>query len=322
MIRIISPGVGAAVQDLGRTGLGHIGVGQSGALDRRALRLANAMIGNCDSDAGIEVTLGGLSFEVVEPVTLAITGADTQATLDGRSLPRWWARHLQAGQTVRMGHSRTSMRAYIALAGGIDVPVTLGSRATDAKGGFGGLDGRALKASDRLSSFAATRQSSNVDFGLSPRAWPDLWREGSATTEVRFIPAAEWDDHDTSSQQLFCTTDWTIEPASNRIGYRLDGPVLVPVVRRELLSHGVLPGTIQLPPSGRPIIQMADANTVGGYPKLGVVIDADLSRLAQATLGSRLTFRPVTSAHARSARREEDALVLQIRRIAACQSKG
>ena len=322
MIRILTPGIGATVQDLGRRGYANIGIGCSGAMDRRALRVANVLLGNADGAAGIESTLGGLSFEALEPVTIALAGADTGATLDGRPLPRWWVCSLLPGQVFRMGHSRTGMRGYIAIAGGFEVPEVLGSRATDVKGGFGGHDGRALDTGDILTTAAAARDPRNLNFGLSPRAWPDFWVDGSGETELRFVPAKEWTDYTQETRALFCTTDWTIEPASNRIGYRLDGPEMVPTVRRELLSHGILPGTIQLPPSGRPVIQMLDANTVGGYPKLGVVIDADLPRLAQATLGSTLRFREVSAADARAVRRREDDLVSAIRRATSHQRKG
>lgn len=322
MIRILTPGLGATVQDLGRSGLANIGVGRSGAMDRRALRVANALLGNAEEAAGFEITLGGFSCEALEPVTIALAGADTGATLDGRPLPRWWARTLLPGQELRMGHSRTGMRGYIAVSGGLDVPEVLGSRATDAKGGFGGYDGRALKTGDILTTAAEVTGSRALDFGLSPRAWPDLWADGSGETEVRFVPAMEWADHDDETRALFCATGWTIEPASNRIGYRLDGPEMVPTIRRELLSHGILPGTIQLPPSGRPVIQMLDANTVGGYPKLGVVIDADLPLLAQATLGSTLRFREISAAEARAARRGEDDLISAVRRATSHQRKG
>ncbi|MBT9386182.1 biotin-dependent carboxyltransferase family protein [Pseudooceanicola sp. CBS1P-1] len=315
MIRIHSPGLGASVQDLGRSGWRAIGVGSAGAMDARALRIANALLSNPETAAGIEFTLGGFEIEAETDCDICLAGPEAQVTVDGQRQPRWWVRTLRRGQRLRAGHARDGMRIYLAVGGGLDLPEVMGARATDLKGGFGGLEGRMLRAGDRLKALRPRLGASELGFGPSPRAFPDLW--DAPQTPLRFIPGAEWDDHDADSQALFTGTDWTLSPQSNRIGYRLDGPVMTPRIRRELLSHGILPGTIQLPPSGQPVIQMLDANTAGGYPKLGAVIAADLPRLAQAPLGRALRFAPCSPAEARAAKAEEARMIDTLRRCTA-----
>lgn len=307
MIEIRSPGLGAMVQDLGRPGLRAIGVGSCGAMDARALRIANGMLGNPEGAAAVEFTLGGFDVEAREEVDICLAGAEAGVTLDGRPLPRWWVQTLRTGQRLRAGHSRSGMRIYLALGGGLDLPAVLGSRSTDLKGGFGGLEGRLLRPGDRLGAVVPRRSDRVHGFGLSPRAWPELW--SSQDPVLRFVPGAEWGDYDAGNQALFLGTRWTISPDSNRIGYRLTGPAIVPRERRELLSHGILPGTIQLPPSGQPVVQFADANTAGGYPTLGVVIEADLPVLAQVPLGGTVRFARVSVPEAQAALREQAARI-------------
>lgn len=294
-IEILRPGLLSTIQDAGRTGYRAIGVGVSGVMDDMAFRIANLMAGNSEELAVIEVTLGGIELRFTEETTFAITGADAGFTLDGEPLPVWWCATARAGQVLRAASPRTGVRSYIAFAGGIDVPVVLGARATDLKAGFGGYEGRCLAAGDRLAvSGSATYRKpfglSAVRFGLDPASACD---ENGATV-LRMIPAAEWGDYASDTQALFLSTAWRIDPASNRVGVRLNGPELHPVQARELLSHGILPGTVQLPPSGTPIVQMLDANTMGGYPKPGVVIGPDLRRLAQTRLGGLVRFEAIS----------------------------
>ncbi|WP_319528858.1 biotin-dependent carboxyltransferase family protein [uncultured Cohaesibacter sp.] len=316
MIEILAPGLLSTIQDLGRTGLGSLGVGRTGAMDRLALQLANAMLGNDCGAAAVEITVGGFECKVLERVDICLAGADCKATLDGKPLPRWWVQTLLPGQVLRTGFSTTGMRGYVGFLGGLDVPSVLGSASTDMKGGFGGLDGHALKKGDRLAARTSSRQDRPLAFGLSPSVWETLFATLAVPTVLRFIPAAEWGDYDEDNQARFTSSDWTITQDSNRVGYRLDGPEIVPKVRKELLSHGILPGTIQLPPSGKPVIQLADANTAGGYPKLGVVIEEDLSLLAQARLGSSLRFVPCSLADAREARETQRQLIEDVRKCA------
>jgi biotin-dependent carboxylase-like uncharacterized protein len=293
VIEIIQPGPIATVQDSGRFGHRNIGVGTAGAMDSRALDIGNILTGNTPDAAAVEFTLGGFAVRFLEDQVIALTGADVGAFLDGRPLPSWWVCRVRAGQELRAGPSAVGMRTLLCVAGGIDVPLVLGSRSTDLKGGFGGHDGRMLRAGDRLD--VGEKPPSSIPergFGLSA-ARLGLVNPTAAVPVIRFVPAAEWTQLSTVSQVKFQSETWTLRPNSNRMGYRFDGQPVQFETQRELLSHGILPGTIQLPPDGLPAIQMNDANTCGGYPKLGVVIEADMPRLAQICLGSSIKFKAV-----------------------------
>jgi len=316
VIEIIKPGILSSVQDAGRRGLRHLGVGLSGAMDALALRLANIMVGNPEDAAGIEVTFGGFACRFEADCLLAVSGAVCDIKLDGRLVPGWHTAVAKAGQILEIGAPSTGMRSYLAFAGGVDVPVVLGSRATDLKGGFGGYQGRALRRGDRLDLLGqhASTKSPNT-FGICVRSAG--LEQGRDAITVRMIPAAEWNDYSVETQREFLDATWRIDSVSNRVGYRLIGPSLAKGRSGELLSHGILPGTVQLPPGGAPAIQMVDANTCGGYPKLGVVIESDLRKLAQAKLGESIRFILVTPAEAMSALRADRFLLSAVQGLAA-----
>lgn len=320
MMEIVRPGIQATVQDLGRSGFRKYGVGLSGAMDPFSLEVANHLLGNEPNAAAIECTLGGIEIRFHADTAIALAGADASATLDDVPLPAWWASPVRAGQLLRTGMLAHGMRFYIAVRNGIDVREMMRSRSTDLKGRFGGQDGRVLRQDDRLPAPAPQRgEGLRRGFGLSPRAIGALDDYRRKEAIIRFLPAAEWGDLDERSLDLFLATGWTVDPESNRMGYRLSGPALKLVRRVEMLSHGILPGTIQLPPSGLPIIQLNDANTCGGYPKLGVVIAADMHRLGQTRLRGTIRFVPVTREEAIDALRAHKALLQGIARI--CRDK-
>ncbi len=320
MIEIIKPGILSSVQDTGRRGLRHLGVGLSGAMDALALRLANIMVGNPEDAAGIEVTFGGFSCRFESDCVFTVSGAVSDIKLDGRLIPGWHTWVAKAGQVVEISAPSAGMRSYLAVAGGIDVPVVLGSRATDLKGGFGGYQGRALRRGDHLGLLGqnASTKSSNT-FGVCVRN--AALEQGSDVITVRVIPAAEWNDYSHDTQREFLEATWRIDSVSNRVGYRLIGPSLAKGRSGELLSHGILPGTVQLPPGGAPAIQMLDANTCGGYPKLGVVIESDLRKLAQAKLGESIRFTLVTPAEAVSALRADRFLLSAVQGLASLANR-
>lgn len=317
MIEIISPGIMATVQDLGRPGWRNLGVGSSGAMDALALRIGNIMVGNAQKLAGIEFTLGGFQLRFQRDTQFALTGADVQATLDGEPVPAWWVRRARAGQVLSTQMAEHGIRSYLTVAGGIDVPKVMGSCATDLKGGFGGLEGRALQPGDLLPvSNAELLHIGAGGFGLDAARLELL---PDPEPDIRFIPAREWGSHSSTLQERFLNSAWVLQPDSNRMGYRLSGPTMRREKPLELLSHGILPGTIQLPPDGQPVIQLNDANTCGGYPKLGVVIGPDLSVLAQVRLGASIHFRAVNRDEAlkRCASRERFIEQLETRLVLA-----
>jgi len=309
LIEILSSGPLGSIQDLGRTGYRNLGVGSAGAMDARALRIGNLLVGNPEGHAGIEFTLGGFSVRFESDTVFSLTGADVSATLDGEPVPPWWVRRARAGQVLKAGMARHGMRTMLCVAGGIGVATVLGSRSTDMKGGFGGHEGRSLKAGDRLAVGPdALCDMPERGFGL------DIWRLGlvalpGAETSIRFLPAAEWPSLSPAVQERFLSGSWKLRPDSNRMGYRFQGEALQFERPLELFSHGIVPGTIQLPPEGQPVIQLNDANTSGGYPKLGVVIAEDLPVLAQVPLGTSVRFEAVTRDVALNAMRQNEAIL-------------
>ena len=280
MIELLRAGPLTTVQDIGRTAWPDRGISRCGALDDLALACGNLLVGNAPDAAALEFTLGPATLRFADERCIAVTGTDIDAQLDGQPLRPWWRHRVQAGQTLKIAAPRERMRSLLAVSGGIDVPPALGSRSTDLKAGFGGLGGRALRDGDRLplgpvGALPARR------IGLRPPPW-------DAT--VRVLTGPEHDEFDAASLGAFWGSDWTLTPQSNRMGFRFAGPVLQRARGGELPSHGVLPGVIQVPPSGQPIVLLADAQTTGGYPKIGVVIRADLWKLAQLRLGAPLRF--------------------------------
>jgi biotin-dependent carboxylase-like uncharacterized protein len=297
-LRVRKPGLLTTVQDLGRVGYGRWGVSPCGAMDPLALSLANLLVGNSEGAAALEVTALGPELVFEAEATFAITGAELGATLDGERLALGQAHRARAGQTLRFGGRVHGSRAYVAVAGGLGRSARsfLGSTATDIEAGLGGLGGRALRAGDVLS-----LEPQPPFQGRAVRGPVERWY-GSPEV-VRFIPDAG-PRLAADAVERFTAARFRISPRSNRVGYRLEGPVL-PVAPGGLqLSEPVAPGTLQLPPDGQPIALMADRQTTGGYPRLGYVIRADVPKLAQRWLGEPVSFRAVTLDEARQALHE------------------
>lgn len=314
MIEVLTSGELNTVQDLGRPGFLNQGIARAGAMDMLALRAANILAGNPQDAAGIEVSIFPLRLRFHAPVVLAVCGADCNASIDGLPLPNCWAVGVAAGAVLELTAPVAGARACLAFSGGIDVPCRLGSRATDLKAGFGGLEGRGLRRGDRLSLQEAHRRRLPANgIGAMPYGADSLPESGGAPVELRVLPGAEYARFEGAAAAAFLGQDWVVTPEANRMGYRLAGPELVPDRRVELFSHGILPGTVQVPPAGQPIIQLSDANTCGGYPKIAGVIGADLWKLGQAPVGTRLRFSLVSLEEALEAERQQ---ALRLARIA------
>lgn len=317
MILVHKPGMLASVQDLGREGLRQLGICPGGALDTLALRLANRLVGNPEGAAGLELTMGNAELRFEADTRIAYLGSDFDARLDDQPLHPGWSVPVRAGQRLRFaGANRTAgavgLRTWLAVAGGVDVPPMMGSRSTDLKAGFGGLEGRALKKGDRLPlgrSLLSEAQRTRRAFGVRG---PDPCRDEGAdapvapasddgATVLRVMAGPESHQFTKASRAAFHAAAWRITPQSNRMGSRLDGPALQRDAAGDMLSAGVVPGTVQVPPSGQPIILMGDAQTTGGYPRIAVVIRADLWKLAQAPLGGLLRLVEVDAAAALAA---------------------
>lgn len=292
MIDILSTGAPNLIQDAGRRGHLGFGVSRSGAMDALALAVGNSLVGNDSAEAAIEISLFPFKVRFQKDLDFAVTGADCVVRLDDTVLAPWWTRTGRAGQTLVIERPTRGSRAYLCLAGGVDVEPVMGSRSTDLKGAFGGFDGRGLKRGDALKVRGdVARPVRESGLGAVPRALPPFWDELSAgVVSVRVVPAAEYHKFTDAAKEAFETTEYEITPEANRVGYRLSGAALPLSRPLELLSHGIVPGTVQVPPSGQPIIQLAEANTCGGYPKIATVIESDLWKLGQAPIGCRIRF--------------------------------
>jgi biotin-dependent carboxylase-like uncharacterized protein len=292
-LQVLRPGPLTTVQDLGRTGHRGLGVGSAGALDAFSARVANLLVGNPMPAALLECTLAGPTLRFARAARVALTGAPLEAELDGTPVPDWRPIDVPAGATLHLGACRRGVRSYLAVEGGIVVAPVLGSRSTDLRGGFGGLEGRALRAGDRLPLGAAKR---DVARPAIARWWidatPDLMFEPEPVLRVLAGRDA------TRPEDAAWAAAWRVSSRSDRQGVRLEGPSLPLADARERVSEPVAPGTIQLPPDGQPIVLLGDAQTVGGYPRIGHVATVDLPRLAQCRPGSELRFTPIGLAEA------------------------
>ncbi|WP_028050189.1 biotin-dependent carboxyltransferase family protein [Cellulomonas sp. URHD0024] len=278
MIEVIDPGVLTLVQDLGRPGWAHVGVGRSGAADAGALRLANRLVANDEHAAGLEVLLGGLRVRTLGPVTVAITGAPGPVWIDGRPVAHDAVLELAAGSQVRLGTSTVGLRSYVAVRGGIAVPAVLGSRSTDQ---FAGIGPAPLAAGDVLPVGPAPRDWPIVD--LAPqRPWPT-----EIVLPVQPGPQVTWFDDGLAA---LCGHEFTVTPATNRVALRLSGPAVRRRQARELPSAGLVPGAVQIPPDGQPVVFGVDHPVTGGYPVLAVVRGRALDVIGQLRPGKGLRF--------------------------------
>jgi allophanate hydrolase len=317
MIEIIQTGPFNTVQDLGRTGFRNIGVTTSGAMDPLALKVGNSLLGNETGAAVLEIQTYPFKLRFAKQTSFVVTGADCGASLDGRMVQPWCALPIEAGQVLELGQPRVGTRAYICIAGGIDVAAVMGSRSTSLRGAFGGSDGRFLSTGDVLKLGEVSTALNFPATGLAvidpAYALADVYpaNEDGALL-VRAIPAGEHALFGADAERFWMQT-WKISTQSDRTGYRLMGEPIKPTTPVEMRSHGVVSGVVQVPPSGEPIIQMADANTAGGYPKIAGVIEADLWRLGQARIGSRLRFVRATHAQAASVEKAVAAFIDDVR---------
>ncbi|MBD0861961.1 biotin-dependent carboxyltransferase [Gordonia sp. zg691] len=309
MITIVKPGLQTTVQDLGRPGRLAMAMPPAGALDQFAHRIANALVGNGPSAATLEAALMGPSVVSDTDCTVAVTGADVDVIIDGAVHPSWTAVWLPAGAELRLGPIRSGARAYIAFAGGIDVPLVMGSRSTYMPSGVGGFQGRALRPKDVLPIGPRTRA---VEEG---RHLPTRFRPvPSSHFEVRTVLGLAAYRFVPESLRDFTEREYQLSPESNRTGYRFRGEPLDFVEREapfgagdnpsNVVSLGYPLGSIQVPNGEEPICLLRDAVTGGGFVTLGTVITADLDLLAQAKAPDRVTFTPVDIDTALRLRRE------------------
>ncbi len=281
-VEVLEPGVLLTVQDCGRRGWAHVGVPAAGAADAGSARLANRLVGNPDSAAVLEATAGRCRLRMAADRLVAVTGADAELTVDGLPARLRSALPLRAGTELALGPCRAGLRAYVAVHGGFDTPLVLGSRSTDTLSGLGPAP---LRAGDRLALGAPTK-GATASTASAAEVVPPPQRQ--LLIEARWGPRQDWLSD--AGRSLMAEARWTVSPASDRTGVRLDGPQLPPARAGSLPSEGMVPGAVQLPPSGRPIVLMRNHPPTGGYPVVAVVGEGGVDELAQARPGTIVSF--------------------------------
>ena len=282
-IHVLHPGLQTTVQDLGRWGHQAYGVPVAGPMDAFSHRLANLLVGNSDDAATLEVTLIGPELSFSHAATIAVCGADFDVTANGQAVGLGLTTKVAAGTRLRFGRRRAGARAYVAVAGGVQTPPVLGSRATHVVSHMGGVEGRAVVAGDRLpfvgdAGHVPIRRASGINLPAKGRA------------RLRLLPGPQADWFAPSAATTLTTVSFRVSPRSNRMGFRLEGPPLARQREGEPISEPLAFGALQVPAAGEPILLMADRQTAGGYPKIASVISADLPIAGQMAPGDFIEF--------------------------------
>lgn len=302
MIHVIKPGLLTTVQDLGRPGYQRFGVVVGGALDPFAARVANLILGNEANAAVLELAQTGPELCFEREALIAWNGGDFGAMLGGQPLPRDRAVRVAAGEIVNFGVARSGLRAWVAIAGGIDVPLVMGSRTTYRRAGLGGHQGRPLVAGDELPTFAPGERALAMLASLKATekratAWtvrPETLGKPAPAGTVRAMRGPEWDWFSEDAQRDFFSAAWQTTKEADRMGVRLQGPGLGLVKPREMISSAVNTGVVQVPPSGHPIVLLPSRQSVGGYPRIAAVAGVDIGRFTQLRPGEKVRFEKIT----------------------------
>jgi len=304
-LEIMKPGLLTTIQDLGRREYQIYGVSASGAMDPLSLRLANILVGNKEGEAGLEITMLGPRIKFMADGLIAITGADLSPKLNGETVPLWKTVRVSHGDILDFSSIKYGCRAYVAMAGGIDVPTVMGSKSTFLRGGYGGLDGRKLQKGDVLSIGEAKTKTSTLARKLPPSYIPDYQED----RKVRVILGPQKDAFTQEAIDLFLSAPYRISTNSDRMGYRLEGESLTHVNGPDIFSDCITAGSIQVPGNGQPIVLMADCQVTGGYTKIGVVIGVDLPYLAQKKPGDFVYFEEIAVTEAQKLWKEQEKLL-------------
>ena len=310
-IRVANSGLLTTVQDLGRRGFQKYGVPVCGALDAVSMRIANILVGNPETLAGLEITAVAPSLVFDRDAVIALVGADFAPVIDGAEARAWESVRVPAGAAVGFRAPADGVRAWLAVDGGIDVPPVMGSRATDLKGGFGGYEGRPLRDGDALPLGRPLRPAP-----LSPARLPaEISRQPTygQSFDIRVVLGPQNDRFTDAGISALLQSEYAVSPDADRTGYRLDGPAIEHAVGADIVSDGTTLGSIQVPGTGTPIILLADRGTTGGYAKIATVISPDIGLLAQAMPGAKIRFSAVSVAEAREALLEQEAMLREIK---------
>lgn len=301
---VVEPGPQTTVQDLGRQGYLRYGIPPSGPMDREAFLLANRLVGNPEEAAALECTLKGPRLEARGETVVAVTGAEMPVTVNGLPAPRWEAVWVRPGDVLQLGMAQAGCRAYLAVAGGLDVPPALGSRATYLRGRLGGVEGRALQKGDLLPVGPPARP---LDALEGRRLRRDLVPRYPEEVECRVILGPQDERFTEEGIEAFLTGPYQVTPQADRMGYRLKGPRITHRRGHDIASDGIPLGGIQVPGEGQPIVLLVDRQSTGGYTKIATVITPDIGRVGQTKPGHWIRFRRVSLAEAHALLRDEAA---------------
>ncbi|MEP6777834.1 MAG: biotin-dependent carboxyltransferase family protein [Chthoniobacterales bacterium] len=301
---VLRAGFLTTVQDLGRTGFRRLGVSLGGALDAHAMRVANLLVANDENSAGLETTMGTLRLRFADERLVAWCGDQFEVRMNDGPFPAGRVARIEANEELQMTAPQSGARAWLAISGGIDAPLVLGSRSTDLRGKFGGHEGRALKEGDTLplgrSSAHADRLAESLretriaEWGVHAE-WAGSARRAGF---LRVVQGAQRDRFSADTHRKFVLEPFVVTAQSDRMGIRLEGPPLENSDQADLVSEAVAPGTIQVPPSGNPILLLGDCQTIGGYSKIAHVITVDMPVAAQLRPGHSIRFHEVSLAEA------------------------
>ncbi len=296
-LAVLTPGLQTTLQDAGRPGLAHLGIGRAGAFDAPALCIANALCGNPPATCALEATLLGPTLRCDRDAWIAVTGAALTLRINGTQCPTWAPVFVRAGSRIVLGPMRAGCRSYLAVRGGFGAAPVLGSRSTDLNAGIGPFNGCALRAGDALavgSIPGPALPTRAAKWQLDPRPWLRI----DPDAPLRMLPGAHEGCLTDASRAALFDAPFRIRTDSNRVGVRLAGPALAWQSPVEMISEGCIPGLVQLPPSGQPIALGPEGPVSGGYPRLGQIAAVDLPRLAQLRPGATLRFTRCTLAEA------------------------
>jgi KipI family sensor histidine kinase inhibitor len=297
---ILRAGPLTTVQDRGRVGCQKFGVTVSGAMDEVALRVGNILVGNAQNAAALEISFLGPQIRIRADVVLALTGAEMEVDLDGRPAPWYQAFLARAGQVLDVRHCTRGLRGYLTVGGGIDVPVRLGSRSTSLAAGFGGVEGRPLREGDLLSVGPVVGSPSRWVGRSVPAAWRPMFASSQA---IRVVWGPQEDAFTETGRRTFLEATYEVTPSSDRMGCRLEGPVIEHAGAADIISDWIPLGGIQVPGNGKPIVLLTDRQTTGGYTKIATVIGPDIPKLAQMRPGDQVRFQAVSVREAQAVAR-------------------
>lgn len=309
MLEVIESGIFTTVQDLGRYGYQRYGVPVSGALDQFALRVANLLVANAEGDAGLEMTLIGPRIRFLADTVIAVTGGDLGPLVDNQPIPCWQSVAVTRGGVLSFAGPRDGIRAYLAVAGGINVPPVLGSRSTYTRSRLGGLAGRALASGDRLPVSQRGTLPRVAGRELRVQNIPAYGNDHA----LRVLMGPQDDAFTERGIKTFLSSTYSITPASDRMGSRLEGPAIEHKTGADIVSDGTPFGAVQVTGEGLPIVLLADRGTTGGYTKIATVISVDLAGIAQAQADDTVRFHSVSLEEAHRALRGQERVIEELR---------